>query len=286
MGARAAKDAGQRTADATVRAAEINQEMYEQGRQDLAPYRGLGYGALNEIGGAMAGRQPVYDEKGNITGFQTGTGYLTGQLTPQKIQEYLDPSMAFRMKYGTQATERLQNVGQGALSGNTLRALNEYGQGFASTEFGNAFNRFQTQRSNIYNTLAGIAGIGQTSLGQTTTAGTQAASNIGTNIANAGAATAGGIVGSANAMGGGITGAGQNYMLSQILGNRSGGVNYGLNIGGGGSVGFTAHSIAAAGGIGEDDICNIAEFGANERDAVLRAAQLAGLAEQLGNANR
>jgi hypothetical protein len=138
----------------------------------------------------------------------------------------------------------MANMGGGMISGNALKGAQDYTQGLASTEFGNAFNRFQTGRTNIYNTLAGIAGLGQTSLGQTTTAGTQAAGNIGANIANAGAAQAGGIVGSANALAGGLTGASQNYMLSQILAPRSG-VNYGLNIGGGtggGGMGITAPS--------------------------------------------
>jgi hypothetical protein len=79
--------------------------------------------------------------------------------------------------------------------------------------------------------------LGQTSLGQTTAAGTQAAGNIGTNIANAGAAQAGGIVGSANAMGGALQGLGNQYYLSQLLAPKTAGVNYGLNIGGGGSSG-------------------------------------------------
>jgi hypothetical protein len=120
------------------------------------------------------------------------------------------------------------------ISGNALRGAQDYTQGLASTEFGNAFNRFQTGRTNIYNTLAGIAGIGQTSLGQTTAAGTTAAGNIGTNIANAGAAQAGGIVGQANAITGGLQQYGNQQYLSQLLAPKTSGVNYGLNIGGGG----------------------------------------------------
>ena len=217
MGARAAKSAGQRTADATVRAAEINQEMYEQGRQDLAPYRGLGYGALTEIGGAMAGRQPIYDEEGKITGFQTGTGYLTGQLTPQKIQEYLDPSMAFRMKYGTQATERLQNVGQGAFSGNTLRALNEYGQGLASTEFGNAFGRAQGERKDIYNILANIAGMGQGAVNTGVELGQSSAQSQGQLAVGGAQALGAGQIGAANAYGGAAQNIGNAIYLNQLL---------------------------------------------------------------------
>jgi hypothetical protein len=43
----------------------------------------------------------------------------------------------------------MANVGGGAISGNTLRSLTDYGQGLASTEYANAFGRFQTDRTNI-----------------------------------------------------------------------------------------------------------------------------------------
>ena len=217
MGAEAAKDAADTTAGGTRYASDLQYKANQQARQDLAPYRGLGYGALNEIGGAMAGRQPIYDDQGNITGFQTGTGYLTGQLTPQKIQEYLDPSMAFRMKYGTQATERLRNVGEGAFSGNTLRALNEYGQGFASTEFGNAFGRAQGERKDIYNILANIAGMGQGAVNTGVNAGQTAAQSLGQLAVGGAQAQAAGTVGAANAISGGIQNAGNMLYLNQLM---------------------------------------------------------------------
>jgi hypothetical protein len=131
----------------------------------------------------------------------------------------------------------MANMSGGLISGNALKGQEDYSQGLASTEYGNAFNRFQTQRSNIYNTLASIAGLGGTSLGQTTAAGTTAAGNIGANIANAGAATAGGIVGSANAITGGLQNWGNQQYLSQLLAPKTGGVNYGLTTGGGGFTG-------------------------------------------------
>ena len=239
MGAKAAKSAADTTAAGTRYAADVQERMYEQGREDLGPYRGIGYGALNEIGGAMAGRQPVYDDQGNITGFQTGTGYLTGQLTPEKIQEYLDPSMAFRMKYGTQATERLQNVGQGAFSGNTLRALNEYGQGFASTEFGNAFGRAQGERKDIYNILANIAGMGQGSVNAGVNLGQSTAQNLGQLAVGGAQAQAAGQVGAANAIGGAVSNLGNMYYLNQLIKpnpSTAGGQGYfgGLQSSGGG----------------------------------------------------
>ena len=201
MGSQAAKSAAREQAAAARYAADLQQKQFDLTNEQQRPYREAGYSALSDIGAMKP--------------------YLTQQYTTEDFAQGIDPGYQFRLKQGQEATNRMANMGGGMISGNALKGAQDYTQGLASTEFGNAFNRFQTGRSNIYNTLAGIAGIGQTSLGQTTTAGTTAAGNIGANIANAGAAQAGGIVGSANALAGGLTGAGQNYMLSQILGNRN-----------------------------------------------------------------
>lgn len=178
MGAKAAKSAADTTAAGTRYAADIQKQMYDQNRADLAPYRDIGYTSLKDI----TGMKP----------------YLTGQFEDYQDQ-YLDPSMAFRMKYGTQATERLANVGGGTLSGNTLRGLTDYGQNLASTEYSNAFNRFQTERGNIYNTLANIAGMGQGAVNTGVQTGQATAQNLGTLAVGGAQAQAAGTIGAANA---------------------------------------------------------------------------------------
>lgn len=186
MGADAARSAASKTAKATKAAARIQERIYQQQRADLAPYREQGYTALQDI----AELKP----------------FLTSQFDEEQLERYLDPSMAFRMKYGTQAAERLANVGGGALSGNTLRALTEFGQGLASTEYGNAFNRAQTERQNIYNILGNIAGMGQGAVNT----GVQAGQAYGQNLGQL-------TVGSAQALGAGQVGTAQAY--GNALGN-------------------------------------------------------------------
>jgi hypothetical protein len=197
MGASAAKSAARTQAAAADRAMAQEREMYDISREDLAPYREQGYTALKDI----EGMKP----------------FLTGQFGPAQFEQYLDPSMAFRQRLGEQSTARLANVGGGALSGNTLRALTDYGQGLASTEYGNAFNRFQTERGNIYNTLANIAGMGQGAVNT----GVSAAQNFGQQMTGLttgqGAALAGGQVGMANALGGGIQNAGNMAFLQSVM---------------------------------------------------------------------
>jgi hypothetical protein len=178
-GSQAAKKAAQTQADSARYAADLQQAQYEQAREDLAPYRELGYTSLEDINRLKP--------------------YLTSQFGDEQLAQYLDPSMAFRMKYGTQATERLGNVSGGALSGNTMRALQDFGQNLASSEYGNAFNRFQTERTNIYNTLANIAGMGQGAVNTGINAGQTSAANQGQLAVGAANAQAAGTVGAANA---------------------------------------------------------------------------------------
>lgn len=211
MSADAAKSAANTQASAADRAAALEREMYYQSREDLEPYRELGYTALKDI----ESRIPLF----------------TSQFGQEQLAQYLDPSMEFRRRLGTQATERLANVGGGAISGNTLRALEEFGQGLASTEYGNAFNRFQTERGNIYNTLANIAGMGQGAVNT----GVQAQQNLASQLTGLttgqAAAQAAGQVGAAGAYGGALGNIGNMMYLQSLMGNRAPAAavtNYGL----------------------------------------------------------
>lgn len=197
MTADAAKSAARTQADAASAAAANERAMYEQSREDLAPYREQGYVALKDI--------------------ERMKPFLTAQFGPQQFGQYLDPSMAFRQRLGTQATERLANIGGGAISGNTLRALTDYGQNLASTEYGNAFNRFQTERGNIYNTLANIAGMGQNAVNTGVNATQNLAAQMTGLTTGSAAAQAAGTVGASNAYAGALGNVGNMAFLSSLM---------------------------------------------------------------------
>jgi hypothetical protein len=200
LGAKMSSDAAKRAANTQAAAADraMAQEMamYEQSREDLGPYREEGYAALQDI----AAMKP----------------FLTSQFGEDQFAQYLDPSMAFRQRLGEQSTARLANVGGGALSGNTLRALNEFGQNLASTEYGNAFNRFQTERGNIYNTLANIAGMGQQAVNTGVQAQQATAQQQTGLITGQAAAQAAGQVGAANAYSGALGNLGNMAFLASM----------------------------------------------------------------------
>ena len=231
LSANAAKDAAQIQADAATKAAQMQMDMFNTVNAQGAPYRGAGYNALNQIGSMLPGQYTKYDASGKPIGTDTGTGYLTQQFGPEQFAQGIDPGYAFRLQQGQMANQRASNLAGGLIGGNALQGMQDYTQGMASQEYGNAFNRFQTQRGNIYNTLAGIAGIGQTAQGQANQMAQNNATAQGQLGVGAAAAQAAGKVGQATGYGGAATGLGNSYLLSQLL-NQNQGVA-GSNVSGG-----------------------------------------------------
>lgn len=200
MGAEAAKEGARQTRAGIDTATAEQRRQYDITREDYAPYRETGLTALRDI----EALRPL----------------LTAQFGPEQFEQYLDPSMDFRRRLGEQSTSRALNVGGGFLSGNTLRALEDYGQNLASTEYANAFNRFQTDRGNIYNTLSNIAGLGMGATNQGAQYGQAAAQNIGTLAVGGAQAQAAGTVGSANAWQNAMQGPSNYLQLSALMGRN------------------------------------------------------------------
>jgi len=209
MGAKASKQAAETQAAATREAIAQQREMFNIQNEQQRPYREAGYSALSDI----AGMKP----------------YLTKQFGQEDFLAGIDPSYNFRLQQGNLATTNLANQAGGLIGGNALQGLVNYGQGAASTEFGNVFNRFQGERTNIYNTLAGIAGIGQKAQGQVSDLAQNTAGNIGQATIGIGNALAGGQVGAANAYSGATQGVSNAFMLPALLGSRGAPpTNYGV----------------------------------------------------------
>lgn len=127
-----------------------------------------------------------------------------------------DPGYAFRMEEGQKALDRSASARGGLYSGRAAKDLLRFGQGLGAQEYGNAYNRFQINRSNKLNPLQSMAGVGQTATGQVQTAAQNYATGAGSAIQQGGNARASGYVGRANALNTGIgqaTNAWQQYNL-------------------------------------------------------------------------
>lgn len=223
IGADAAKSAANTQLQGTREGLSLQKDIFNTVNAQQAPGRAAGYQSFNQIRSMLPGQYTQYDEKGNPIGTATGTDYLTHQFSPEDFRNQMDPGYQWRLQQGEEAAKRMRNQVGGLMGGNAFAGLEDYTQGLASTEYGNAFNRYQTQRGNIYNTLANIAGLGQTSQQQANTAAGNFANSATGLITGGAAAQAAGQVGAANALSGGLQGAGSSYALSQMLKNPAGG---------------------------------------------------------------
>jgi hypothetical protein len=141
-------------------AQNLIQGLYTQQGQLQSPYQQTGVNALNTLGSLGSGTYNTMSPTGDVTGTGTGSGYLTNQFNNQDLNAQLAPNYAFQLQQGQGQARNAANVGGGLLSGNTLQGLNKYTQDYAQGAYQNAFTNYQTQRNNIYNTLAGQAGLG------------------------------------------------------------------------------------------------------------------------------
>src|SRR5262249_27815122 len=75
------------------------------------------------------------------------------------------PGYQFALGQGLQAIQNKATTGAGVNSGNTLKALQSYGQGLASQDFYNPANLYRSNQQDTIAALQGIAGMGLQSAG-------------------------------------------------------------------------------------------------------------------------
>jgi hypothetical protein len=258
MGSSAAKDAAQAQAGAAGQAANnaANQgaasNTYQKqiaGQQTglLSPYATAGQGAVSNLSQLLAPGGQLTQGYGNFT-------------APTGVTEQNDPGYQFRLSQGLSALQNSAASRGGLLSTGTAKNINDYAQNSASNEYSNVYNRalgtyqtnqqnFNTNNSNLYGRLSGLAGQGLqagASLGGMLQSGAQNVAGINANeaqqygsaIQNQGAATASGIIGANNAWQGALGGAVNNlggFLSAQFP--MGGGQQSGYG-GGGGQSGY------------------------------------------------
>jgi hypothetical protein len=190
MQSSAAKSAASTQAGATQYAADVQRQMFETINEQQKPYREAGYGALTRIGELLPG--------------------LTKPVSREEILGL--PGYQFAIEQGVGASRQNMNVGGGG--SNVDRAAQKFALDYT---LGTAMPQVIAQRQNIYNTLAGVAGIGQTGQTQVNQAGTTAAGNIGQAAIGGATAIGAGQVGSANAYANAFGNIGNSALMYSLL---------------------------------------------------------------------
>lgn len=176
--------------DAELRNALAGQFTYGPGQAEVGPEGGMmpTAGGIDEAGlsrAMAAARQGdqnamnTYQPPQGAGGQSADFGKYARDFNMSDFQQ--DPGYAFRLSEGQKVLERNAAARGGLISGGALRAATRYGQDMGSQEYANAFNRYQTNRSNQLNPLGSLMASGQNAAaGQGTAAG-----QYGTNVGNA-----------------------------------------------------------------------------------------------------
>jgi hypothetical protein len=226
VGGSNAADASQNAANTQAAsadlAAQLQNQQFNKQVELQAPFREAGLTAQNKLldyMGLSAGAGGKYAKDFSMADYQA------------------DPGYAFRLSEGLKGLDASAAARGGLISGNALRAATQYGQEMGSQEYQNAYNRYQTNRSNQLNPLQSLMGAGQTATNTMGQASQNYANAAGDAYMGAGNARASGYVGSANAWNQALGGA-TNALTQGIYANNF----FGGGGGGGGNNSYTANS--------------------------------------------
>lgn len=211
----AAKEEGRLRLDASNQANRVLGEQFNLANAGLNPYAQTGLAANNTLmqwaqPGQAAGSNPLAAP----TPFQAPTG----------ADQQNDPGYQFRLDQGLKALQGSAAAKGTLLTGGTGKSLQEFGQNYASNEYGNVYARARDQYdlaqrglADQFNRISGMAGSGANIQGSLANLGMQYANNYGQNLGTGAAAQGNAVTGAANALGAGQV-AGTNAWNSALQG--------------------------------------------------------------------
>lgn len=172
-GASENRSAASRASDAATRdneqAMALQRETLDRQQALTAPYREGGATAQNKLMELLG------------IGTNTGGAEYGKYARDFGMSDFVtDPGYAFRLSEGQQAIDRSAAARGGTQSGAALKAAARYGQDMGSQEYGNAYSRYNTNRTNRLAPLRSIATMGANAA---TNNATQVG-NYGTNVGN------------------------------------------------------------------------------------------------------
>lgn len=193
IGSQGAKSAASTQADAATRAGDVQKQQFEQQMALQEPYRQAG----------LTGQNRLMDLLG-LGADKTAADYGKYARDFSMADYQADPGYAFRLSEGMKQLAGGARARGGAVSGRTMMGAQDYAQGLASQEYGNAFNRYQTNRANQLQPLGSLMSSGQAAASNQAGAAGQYGVNAGNAYMTAGQAIGAGQLGQANTLAGGL----------------------------------------------------------------------------------
>jgi len=206
ISASGARDAARTQADAANRAADLQKQMFDKQVELQDPYRQAGLTGQNRLMELLG--------LGGNTG-AAGYGQYARDFGMQDFQQ--DPGYAFRLGEGLKAMGHAAGARGGLISGQTMKGLEDYRQNSASNEYQNAFNRYQTNRSNQLQPLGNLVSSGQAAASNQAGQAGQYGVNAGNLMNQAGQSIAAGQMGAANSINNMLGSMGSMYQNQQLM---------------------------------------------------------------------
>ena len=215
----------------------MQQQQFDASQRTMAPYEDVGRGALYKMSDLMGvsraapvapdwtdprftkqrdetgGRYTANDTRewnaANAQYQRELADYSASQHAREQGPDALlqtDPGYQFRLGEGNKAIENAARARGQYFSPSTVKELTRYGQGFASNEFGNVYNR-----------LSGLAGMGQGATNTQAQLGQNFANNTGNTMMSAGNARGAASIAQGNAWGNAGSSIGNNITQQNTL---------------------------------------------------------------------
>ncbi len=250
IGAAGSLSAAGTAADASKHAADIQLQEFQQIQSSLYPYVAAGNESLQALGRGLGTGGGNFDLnypllRNPLTDLGQAPQYNMPAFDASKFHQ--SPGYGWAVSQGQNAIQNSAAGKTGAVSGNMLKALDQYTVGAADQDYWNAYNAYaqdygkqygslsnnywntanfdQTQQANQFNRLYNTAQSGAQAASSTGQFGTAAAQGIGQSLVGAGNAQAGGILGATNAVNAGLTNLGTQALFGG-LGQNSLANNY------------------------------------------------------------
>jgi hypothetical protein len=208
IGGNAAESAAETQAGASRESAALQKAMFDKQMELQDPFRQAGLTGQNRLMELMG--------LGGNAGAE-GYGKYSRDFGMQDFQQ--DPGYAFRLSEGQKSLDRSAAARGGLISGGALKAASRYGQEMGSQEYQNAFNRYQTNRTNQLQPLGNLQAVGQSAASNQGSAAGAYGTAGGNAITQGGQAIAAGQMGSANSLANAITGGVSAYGQQQNFNN-------------------------------------------------------------------
>lgn len=199
--------AGGMQSSAADKSAQLQWDEFQQTQKNEQPYLNAGSDALTALEHGLG----IGTDDGS-----KGYGALMKKFTAKDYHQ--SPGYQFQLNQGNQQLLNTSSATGGVNSGNTLKALTQYGQGLANQDYQQADNNFTQRQEQEFGMLDTVAGSGQNAAANLGALGNQAAATAGQDIMSGANGAAAGLVGGLNSISGGVNNYLQNQQLQQYLG--------------------------------------------------------------------